>query len=102
MGPPADQPSGVGTPDSGWRMSGRRGRATAALSSTTPADTTEGTTAGRQHDTKNINVWGGGGGNRVGGSNLTIESTEGVSQILTGRTFSRWAPSPFGVTLRFT
>jgi len=49
MGPSADQPSGVGTPDSGWQTPGRRGRATAALSSTIPADTTAGTTAGRQH-----------------------------------------------------
>jgi len=45
----SDQPSGVGTPDSGWQMSGHRGCATAALSSTTPAGTTAGTTAGRQH-----------------------------------------------------
>ena len=44
----SDQPSGVGTPDSGWEISGHRGCATAALSSTTPADTTAGTTAGRQ------------------------------------------------------
>ena len=48
MEPSADQPSGVGTPDSGWQTPGRRGRATAALSSTTPADTTAGTPAGRQ------------------------------------------------------
>jgi len=47
MGTPAE-PSGVGTPDSGWQQPGRRGRATAALSSTTPADMTAGTTAGRQ------------------------------------------------------
>jgi len=45
----SDQPSGVGTPDSGWQMSGHRGCATVTLSSTTPADTTAGTTAGRQH-----------------------------------------------------
>jgi len=32
----------------------------------------------------------------------TVESTEGVSQILAGREFSRWAPSPFGVTVSFT
>ena len=31
-----------------------------------------------------------------------VESTEAVSQILPGRTFSRWAPSPFGVTESFT
>jgi len=31
----------------------------------------------------------------------TVESTEGVSQILVGREFSRWAPSPFGVTVSF-
>ena len=37
------------TPHSGWQMSGHHGCATAALSSTTPADTTAGTTAGRQH-----------------------------------------------------
>jgi len=53
MGPPADQPSVVGTPDSGWQMSGRRGRATAALSSTTPADTT----AGTMHDGRPTTVW---------------------------------------------
>jgi len=31
-----------------------------------------------------------------------VESTEGVSQILPGREFSRWASSPFGVTVGFT
>jgi len=45
----SDQPAGVGTLDSGWQMSGHHGCATAALSSTTPVDTTAGTTAGRQH-----------------------------------------------------
>jgi len=32
----------------------------------------------------------------------TVESTEGVSQILPGREFSRWATSPFGVTVSCT
>ena len=45
----SDQPSGDSTPDSGWQMSGHHGCATAALSSTTAADTTAGTTAGQQH-----------------------------------------------------
>jgi len=31
-----------------------------------------------------------------------VESTEGASHILPGREFSRWAPSPFGVTVSFT
>jgi len=51
------EPSGVGTPDSGWQQPGRRGRATAALSSTTPADTTAGTTAGRQQFYCKITQW---------------------------------------------
>jgi len=30
-----------------------------------------------------------------------VESTEGVSQILLGRDYSRWAPSPFGGNSKF-
>jgi len=44
MGPPVE-PSGVGTPDSGWQQSGRRGRAAAARISTTSAETLAGTQA---------------------------------------------------------
>jgi len=47
MGPHAD-PSGVGTPDSGWQQSGRRGRAAAARVSTTSAETPAGTQASLQ------------------------------------------------------
>jgi len=32
----------------------------------------------------------------------TVESTEGVSHILAGREFPRWAPTPFGSTVSFT
>jgi len=49
MRPPVE-PSGVGTPDLGWQQSGRRGRAAAARTSTTPAETLAGTQASpRQH-----------------------------------------------------
>jgi len=44
MRPPVE-PSGVGTPDLGWQQSGRRGRAAAARTSTTPAETLAGTQA---------------------------------------------------------
>jgi len=37
--------SGVGTPDLGWQQPGRRGRAAAARTSTTPAETLTGTQA---------------------------------------------------------
>jgi len=37
-----------------------------------------------------------------GNEYLAVESTEGVSQIILGREFSRWAPSPFGVTVSLT
>ena len=47
MGPPAE-PSGVGTPNSGWQQSGRRECAAAARISTTSAETPAGTQASPQ------------------------------------------------------
>jgi len=49
MGPPVE-PSGVGTPDSSWQQSGRRGRAAAARVSTTSAETPAGTQASPQQN----------------------------------------------------
>ena len=48
MAPPVE-PSGVGTPDSGWQQTGRRGRAAAARISTTSAETLAGTQASPRH-----------------------------------------------------
>jgi len=48
MRPPVE-PSGVGTPDLGWQQSGRRGRAAAARTSITPAETLAGTQASPRH-----------------------------------------------------
>jgi len=48
MGLPLE-PLGVGTPDLGWQQSGRRGRAAAARTSTTPAETLAGTQASPHH-----------------------------------------------------
>jgi len=55
MGPPVE-PSGVGTPDLGWQQSGRRGRAAAARTSTTPAETLAGTQVSPRQEGLN-GVW---------------------------------------------
>jgi len=48
------EPSGVGTPDLGWQQSGRRGRAAAARTSTTPAETLAGTQASPRHGSRTV------------------------------------------------
>jgi len=53
MRPPVE-PSGVGTPDLGWQQSGRRGRAAAARTSTTPAETLAGTQASPRHGSRTV------------------------------------------------
>ena len=53
MSPPVE-PSGVGTPDSGWQQSGRHGRAAAARVSTTSAETPAGTQANPQHGSRTV------------------------------------------------
>ena len=57
MGPPLE-PSGVGTPDLGWQQSGRRGRAAAARTSTTPAETLAGTQASPRQVMKHLKNFG--------------------------------------------